>query len=79
MEETWAKRQEDINANFAYFDSDGNGHIDFKEFQRLLKTLSPEVTTQQAAEGFSMIDTNCDGAIDLEEFTVWWKTTWWEY
>ncbi|MCZ6560800.1 MAG: EF-hand domain-containing protein [Gammaproteobacteria bacterium] len=79
MEKAWAKRQEDISSNFEYFDSDGNGQIDFKEFQSLLKTLSPEVTTQQAAEGFSMIDTNSDGSIDLEEFTIWWKTTWWEY
>ena len=79
MEKAWAKRQDDIKSNFEYFDNDSNGLIDFKEFQSLLQTLSPEATTQQAAEGFSMIDTNSDGSIDLGEFTVWWKTTWWEY
>lgn len=79
MDSDWAKKKEDIISNFEYFDLDNNGRIDFKEFRGLLKILSPEATTQQAAEGFSMVDTNSDGSIDLEEFTIWWKSAWWEY
>ncbi|NNF67459.1 MAG: EF-hand domain-containing protein, partial [Gammaproteobacteria bacterium] len=36
-------------------------------------------TVQQAAEGFSIIDTDSDGHIGLPEFIEWWKTTWWEF
>ena len=60
-------------------DTDGNGRIDFKEFRSLLKVLSPESRTQQAAEGFSMIDTNSDGQIDFDEFVEWWQQVWWEF
>ena len=79
MDATSGKQLEEIRDSFQHFDSDGNGLIDFKEFQQLLKTLSPEATLQQTGEGFSMIDTNCDGYIDLDEFVVWWQSVWWEY
>lgn len=68
-----------IRENFEFADADGNGTIDFKEFQKLLRVLSPDVGTQQAAEGFSMIDKKSDGYIDYEEFLEWWKTVWWEF
>lgn len=70
---------DNVRENFEFADTDGNGYIDFKEFSSLLKVLSPNVTTQQAAEGFSMIDTGSDGQIDYDEFVTWWKSVWWEF
>ncbi len=70
---------EEVRDHFEFCDTDGNGHIDFDEFADLLKILSPESTTAQAAAGFSITDTNSDGYIDFEEFIAWWQTTWWEY
>jgi hypothetical protein len=69
----------EIRGSFEFFDKDNNGLIDFEEFRSLLRTVNPEATTSQAAEGFSMTDTNCDGYVDLDEFVAWWQATWWEY
>jgi hypothetical protein len=69
----------EIRGSFEFFDKDNNGLIDFEEFRSLLRTVNPEATTNQAAEGFSMTDTNCDGYVDLDEFVAWWQATWWEY
>jgi Ca2+-binding EF-hand superfamily protein len=70
---------EEIRTSFDFFDKDHNGLIDFDEFRALLRTVNPEATTSQAAEGFSMTDTNCDGYVDGDEFVAWWQATWWEY
>lgn len=79
MTELTEEKRREISENFDFFDTDHNGHIDFDEFAKLLRILSPDCTVQQTAEGFSIIDTNSDGFIDLEEFIEWWQTTWWEY
>lgn len=79
MSEVWEQKLEEIKKEFDFFDEDNNGSINFKEFRRLLTTLSPKTTVEQAAEGFSIVDTNSDGNIDLEEFVTWWKSNWWEY
>lgn len=65
--------------NFEFFDQDQNGYIDFTEFHDLLKVIAGEVTTQQAAEGFSMVDTDSDGRVSFEEFISWWQTAWYEF
>lgn len=68
-----------IKEEFVFFDKDNNGRIDQGEFFELLKVLSPKVKESQALEGFSLIDTNADDAIDFDEFLVWWQNCWWEY
>lgn len=68
-----------IREEFDYFDKDKNGDIDQGEFWELLKILSPKASEEQAAEGFSLIDENSDGAINFEEFLAWWQSNWWEY
>ena len=79
MRELDEAQVESIRENFKFFDRDNNGKIDFKEFQELLRTISPESRTQQAAEGFSIIDVNSDGFIQFDEFIAWWNTVWWEF
>lgn len=79
MKELSDEKARDVRESFEYFDRDRNGFIDFDEFSELLRVISPESTVQQAAEGFSIIDTDSDGHIGLEEFIAWWRTTWWEY
>ena len=79
MSQVWEQKLEEIKKEFDFFDEDNNGLIDFKEFRRLLTTLSPPTSVDQAAEGFSIVDTNSDGHIDVDEFVTWWKSNWWEY
>ncbi|MGX5174060.1 EF-hand domain-containing protein [Aliikangiella sp. IMCC44653] len=69
----------EIKENFAFFDKDGNGEIDVKEFTQLLKVVSPHTTEEQGEKGFAIVDENNDGHIDLNEFIEWWQTCWWEY
>jgi Ca2+-binding EF-hand superfamily protein len=79
MDKALDEKLEEIRGNFDFFDRDNNGLIDFDEFRAVLKTVNPEATISQAAEGFSMTDTNSDGYVDLDEFITWWRATWWEY
>jgi Ca2+-binding EF-hand superfamily protein len=73
------KKIAEIRETFEFFDRDNNGLIDFNEFRSLLKTVNPEASISQSAEGFSMTDTNSDGYVDLDEFIAWWRSNWWEY
>ncbi len=70
---------DEVRENFAFFDQDGNGFIDIKEFIKLLKTISPNATEEQAVNGFEFIDENGDGLIELEEFVGWWQSVWYEF
>lgn len=70
---------EEVRKNFAFFDRDGNGFIDIKEFIELIKTISPEATEAQAVTGFELVDENKDGLIEFEEFLAWWQTVWYEF
>lgn len=79
MEAELEEKVTEIRATFEFFDRDQNGLIDFDEFRALLRTVNPDATISQAAEGFSMTDTNSDGYVDLDEFITWWRSNWWEY
>jgi Ca2+-binding EF-hand superfamily protein len=79
MDKALDEKLEEIRSNFEFFDRDNNGLIDFDEFRAVLKTVNPEITISQAAEGFSITDTNSDGYVDLDEFITWWRGNWWEY
>lgn len=73
------KKVAEIRKEFDYFDSDGNGQIELKEFIELLTVLSPKTKASHVQEGFSIIDNNNDGSIDFDEFLKWWLEGWWEY
>lgn len=79
MDTSLEEKLAEIRSNFEFFDRDKNGLIDFEEFRGVLKVVNPEASVNQAAEGFSMTDTNSDGYVDLDEFITWWRGTWWEY
>lgn len=79
MNELSADARAEARKNFAFFDSDNNGYIDFEEFSEVLNVISSNVSTQQAAEGFSMVDTDSDGQVSFDEFITWWQTAWYEF
>jgi Ca2+-binding EF-hand superfamily protein len=53
---------------FKFFDKDGNGSIEMKELQYVLKRLGVEPTTQEVKEMLDMIDTDRSGTIEFPEF-----------
>ena len=70
---------QEVRKHFAYFDTDNNGRIDFKEFEYLLKVLSPDVSQEQVRRGFDLVDKNHDTHIEFDEFLEWWESCWWEF
>ncbi|MEM7081453.1 MAG: EF-hand domain-containing protein [Pseudomonadota bacterium] len=70
---------EDVRQHFGFFDRDGNGFIDVKEFIKLLQTISPSATEEQAVKGFDIVDENQDGLIEFDEFLEWWRSVWYEF
>ena len=54
------------------YDRDGNGTIDTSELALMLEDLGVEVTEERVREAFASVDTNRDGIITYEEFSVWW-------
>ena len=65
--------QEELEDTFAYNDADGDGRLEFHEFVNMLRDLEARVSAQEARIGFSEIDTDNDGVIDLDEFIDWWQ------
>lgn len=76
MSEPSKQKLEQIRNNFAEFDRDDNGQIDFMEFKELMKAIAPDAKLGQVGEGFSIIDTDSDGYINFDEFVEWWQTGW---
>ena len=70
---------EEIQSNFDFFDRDGNGRIDEKEFGKLLLVLEPKTTPEEIKNGFSIVDENNDGSINFSEFMSWWEKCWWQF
>lgn len=66
------ERLEELREDFDAFDRDGNGTIDFAEFEELLDGLGAEMPRPQARIGFGEIDTDGDGQISFTEFAHWW-------
>lgn len=66
------ERLEELREDFEAFDRDGNGLIDFAEFEELLDGLGAEMSRPEARTGFHVIDTDGDGRISFTEFAAWW-------
>merc|ERR1711972_847358 len=60
---------------FKKWDTDGDGSISRSELERVLVLLNPSFTKKDMNMIFKQADTNKDGKIDYEEFTVWLKST----
>jgi Ca2+-binding EF-hand superfamily protein len=62
----------ELRSHFNHVDRDGNGRIDLKEFQVLLKKLGMTRSEQVTRHAFRAIDTDDSGSIDFDEFASWW-------
>ncbi len=63
---------EELEESFRFNDENSDGKIEFKEFLTLLNGLEAGVSLAEAKIGFHEIDTDNDGAIELDEFIDWW-------
>jgi len=67
-------RVAEIEELFEQNDVDGNGDIDFDEFQSLMRDLDEALSHRSLEIGFREIDRNRDGRINFGEFLDWWLT-----
>jgi calmodulin len=67
-------RVDEIAELFEQNDTDGNGDIDFGEFEALVSELDPRMSKASLEIGFRETDINKDGRINFDEFLDWWLT-----
>ena len=65
---------EELRENFEYFDKDGNGKMNRKEFGQLMAALDAVEPGADPSRGFSSIDIDSSGGIDFEEFAAWFRS-----
>jgi Ca2+-binding EF-hand superfamily protein len=63
----------ELKESFEYNDANGDGKVDFGEFMSMLNELEADIDEPEARIGFRAIDTDRDGAIELDEFVEWWS------
>jgi Ca2+-binding EF-hand superfamily protein len=63
----------ELRENYDKFDSDGDGWIVQKEFDRLLLALDSDLSRDECALAFEATDEDGDGSISFEEFMKWWS------
>jgi Ca2+-binding EF-hand superfamily protein len=70
-----AEELAEIDALFARADSDHDGQIVFKEFRALVSELDDEQWDEESLRvGFTDIDSDGNGRINIDEFRRWWLT-----
>jgi hypothetical protein len=62
-----------ISAEFTTFDQDSSGFINLAELREISRKLGAELSEEDLQTALAELDSNKDGKISLEEFTVWWK------
>lgn len=65
--------KQELRENFDHFDTDGNGHIDREEFERLMDVLGAELGADELEVGFTAIDADGNGTIEFDEFADWFS------
>jgi calmodulin len=60
--------------DFAYFDQDQDGLMQFDEFEQFMDGIGADMTLEECRIGFAEIDSDRDGAIEFEEFLEWWTS-----
>lgn len=63
-----------LRRQFERVDEDGSGEIEFPEFRRLCRTMSPALSEDEVQTVFDTIDVDGSGALDFEEFKAWWNS-----
>lgn len=67
------EQQEIIARNtFARFDVDASNSIDASEFKELIESLGASFTDDEIDDVISLLDTDRNGTIDMDEFLAWW-------
>jgi len=61
-----------LREDFDYNDLNRDGRLTLGEFMRYMRTLDPELSSEECEVGFDAIDANHDGAIEFDEFLAWW-------
>ena len=64
-------RLAELQENFSECDANGDGRIQFDEFQSLLLNINAETSPEENRLGFNTIDTDNDGEISFAEFVAW--------
>ena len=60
---------------FDLFDTDQSGTVSASEFQQLCYEIGEVYSEKQVSAIIAQMDSDKNGEIDLEEFTVWWFTS----
>lgn len=72
MESLPPEEIEEMKAQFAQFDANGDGTMDPEEVAQLLMSLDPEAWTEESAAALlEAMDKNGDGNVDIGEFVDW--------
>ena len=58
-------------AKFNELDKNGDGYLDFKELEALLKKGNPSFTTAEVRQLYDQCDTNHDGKVEFKEFLAY--------
>ena len=66
------EREEEIRSYFEACDANGDGTIQYAEFETLLHNLGADMGPDESRIGFREVDTDQDGCIDFKEFVSWW-------
>lgn len=66
--------RETIRAAFARYDEDASGAIDARELRRLVEDLGGMLTDSDLSAALRVLDKDCNGTIDLQEFIGWWTS-----
>jgi calcium-binding protein CML len=65
---------EELQENFEHFDKNGDGKLTRTEFGELMKALGATAPGEDPSRGFSSIDSDDSGGIDLKEFSRWFRS-----
>lgn len=61
-----------LREDFAHFDRNHDGRMEFGEFVQFLEALDAGLSRRELQIGFAEIDADRDGSIGFEEFHAWW-------
>ena len=68
------ERRAELQEDFAYFDGNQDGLLEFAEFTEFMDGLGADLTNEECRIGFRDIDSNRDGLIQFGEFFAWWTS-----
>jgi hypothetical protein len=64
--------EHDLKEKWSKYDADGNGSLDAKELTQFVKESGVQMTRNEIASAFLVLDKNFDDKISYEEFYFWW-------